>query len=98
MQAKPNMIVTILLAASILVGIIILAFDGLLWFDNPKNGHAYALISFIAVKALLLFGVITAKSWALRGVFYWAITYLLMLLLNPLTGPAIGLSPIEFAL
>jgi len=82
---------------SIAVGLIILAFDGLLWFENPKNGHAYALIAFTVIQLLLLSDLLRSRR-AVRASLYWSTVYLLLLLLNPLTGPAIGISPAEFAL
>jgi hypothetical protein len=89
---------TIALVISIVVGLIILSFDGLLWFDNPKNGHAYALIGFTVIQLLLLTGLFLRPRWTVRAAFYWSIIYLVLLLLNPLSGPAIGVSPAEFAL
>jgi uncharacterized membrane protein len=89
---------TVALVISIVVGLIILSFDGLLWFDNPKNGHAYALIAFTFIQLLLLTGLFLRPRWTVRAAFYWSMIYLLLLLLNPLSGPAIGVSPAEFAL
>jgi hypothetical protein len=89
---------TVALVISIVVGLIILSFDGLLWFDNPKNGHAYALIAFTFIQLLLLTDLFLLPRWTVRAAFYWSIIYLLLLLLNPLSGPAIGVSPAEFAL
>jgi uncharacterized membrane protein len=89
---------TVALVISIVVGLIILSFDGLLWFDNPKNGHAYALIAFTVIQLLLLTGRFLRPRWTVRAAFYWSIIYLLLLLVNPLSGPAIGVSPTEFAL
>jgi len=89
---------TVALVISIVVGLIILSFDGLLWFDNPKNGHAYALIGFTLIQLLLLTGLFLRPRWTVRAAFYWSMIYLLLLLLNPLSGPAIGVSPAEFAL
>jgi hypothetical protein len=89
---------TVALVLSIVVGLIILSFDGLLWFDNPKNGHAYALIGFTFIQLLLLTGLFLCPRWTVRAAFYWSMIYLLLLLLNPLSGPAIGVSPTEFAL
>jgi uncharacterized membrane protein len=95
---KPGFALTVALVISIVVGLIILSFDGLLWFDNPKNGHAYALIGFTLIQLLLLRGLFLLPRWTVRTAFYWSIIYLLLLLLNPLSGPAIGVSPAEFAL
>jgi hypothetical protein len=89
---------TVALVISIVVGLIILSFDGLLWFDNPKNGHAYALIGFTFIQLLLLTGLFFRPRRTIRAAFYWSMIYLLLLLLNPLSGPAIGVSPTEFAL
>ena len=89
---------TVALVISIVVGLIILSFDGLLWFDNPKNGHAYALIGFTVIQLLLLTGLFLRPRRTVRAAFYWSIIYLLLLLVNPLSGPAIGVSPTEFAL
>jgi hypothetical protein len=80
------------------VGLIILSFDGLLWFDNPKDGHAYALIGFTLIQLLLLTGLFLLPRRTIRAAFYWSMIYLVLLLLNPLSGPAIGVSPAEFAL
>jgi uncharacterized membrane protein len=95
---RPGLALTIALVISIVVGLIILSFDGLLWFDNPKNGHAYALIGFTVIQLLLLTGLFLRPRWTVRAAFYWSIIYLVLLLLNPLSGPAIGVSPAEFAL
>ncbi len=81
-----------------MVGLIILTFDGLLWYDNPKNGHAYALTAFTVIQLTLLSGRFLRSRWSVRATLYWSTTYLLLLLLNPLTGPTIGISPAEFAL
>ncbi|MEM1937806.1 MAG: hypothetical protein QXV14_06705 [Candidatus Caldarchaeum sp.] len=89
--------VALLLVLSLLTGLLILLFDGLLWFDNPKNGHAYSLFVFSAVQLILLLGVVMGRKWAGKAVPYWAASYLAMLLLNPLTGPSIGVQPSEFA-
>jgi len=78
--------------------VVILVFDGLLWLDNPKNGHAYALIVFTLIQVVLLGSLLSRRGWAVRATLYWAAIYLVMLVLNPLTGPAIGISPAEFAL
>jgi hypothetical protein len=86
------------LIISIVFGAIILVFDGLLWLDNPKNGHAYALIVFTLIQVVLLGSILSRRAWAVRATLYWASIYLAMLALNPLTGPAIGISPAEFAL
>lgn len=88
---------TAALAASIVLGILILSFDGLLWFDNPKNGHAYALIAFTVIQLILLGGRFLNPNRATRAVMYWSLIYLVLLLLNPLSGPVIGLSPVQFA-
>jgi hypothetical protein len=89
---------TVALVISIVVGLIILSFDGLLWFDNPKNGHAYALIGFTFIQLLLLTGLFFRPRWTVRAAVYWSMIYLVLLLLNPSSGPAIGVSPAEFAL
>jgi hypothetical protein len=89
---------TVALLISIVVGLIILSFDGLLWFDNPKNGHAYALIGFTVIQLLFLTGLFFSPRRTIRAAFYWSIIYLVLLLLNPLSGPAIGVSPAKFAL
>ena len=95
---RPSLALNVTLVISIAVGLIILAFDGLLWFENPKNGHAYALIAFTVIQLILLSGRFLRSRWAVRAALYWSTIYLLLLLLNPLTGPAIGISPAEFAL
>ncbi|MCS6769038.1 MAG: hypothetical protein NZ570_01190 [Candidatus Caldarchaeum sp.] len=87
-----------LLILSIAVGVLMLLFDGLLWFDNPKNGHAYSLVVFTLIQLFLLAGVFAGRAGATKAVASWAAAYLAMLLLNPLTGPAIGISPTEFAM
>ncbi len=75
-----------------------MAFDGLLWFDNPKNWHAYALIAFIIIQATVLGLFIKGTRFGLKAMLSWSIIYLALLLLNPLSGPVIGLSPESFAL
>jgi hypothetical protein len=80
------------------VGLIILSFDGLLWFDNPKDGHAYALIGYTLIQLLFLKGLFLLSRWTVRAAFYWSMIYLLLLLLDPSSGPAISISPAEFAL
>jgi uncharacterized membrane protein len=95
---RPGLALTVALVISIVVGLIILSFDGLLWYDNPKNGHAYALIAFTVIQLLLLMGRFLRPRRTVRAAFYWSIIYLLLLLLNPLSGSAIGVSPAEFAL
>ncbi len=69
-----------------MVGLIILTFDGLLWYDTPKNGHAYALIAFTVIQLTLLSGRFLRSRWSVRATLYWSTTYLL-LLLNPLNRP-----------
>ena len=95
---RPGLALTVALVISIVVGLIILSFDGLLWFDNPKNGHAYALIGFTVIQLLLLTDLFFRPRWTVRAAFYRSMIYLLLLLLNPLSGQAIGVSPTEFAL
>lgn len=90
-------LIRILVVSSILVGVVILAFDGLLWFDNPKTYHATALIGFMLIQ-LVIAGLLFFKPHTgSRLAFYWSILYLAILLLNPLTGPAIGISVEDFA-
>ncbi len=93
-----NFALVIFLIVSIVFGAVTLAFDGLLWLDNPKNGHAYALIVFTLIQVVLLGSLLSRRGWAVKATLYWAAIYLVMLVLNPLTGPAIGISPAEFAL
>ncbi|MEM2041131.1 MAG: hypothetical protein QXI52_04405 [Nitrososphaerota archaeon] len=95
---KSLLLIIFLLSLSIVVGLIILAFDGLLWFDNPLNGHATALVAFTAIQVLILV-LLFARPWiGIRVVFYWSLLYLIILLLNPLTGPMVGISIEAFAL
>ncbi len=93
---NPALVTPLILSTAF--GAVILAFDGLLWLDNPKNGHAYALIAFTLIPVFLLGVLLAGRGWAVRATLYWAAAYLVMLALNPLTGPAIGISPAEFAL
>jgi hypothetical protein len=88
-----NFALVIFLIVSIVFGAETLAFDGLLWLDNPKNGHAYALIVFTLIQVVLLGSLLSRRGWAVKATLYWAAIYLVMLVLNPLTGPAIGISP-----
>lgn len=78
-------VIVALLIASVILGILILALDGLLWFDNPKNGHAHALIAFTAVQLVLLAPTIAGKRWTLKIATIWSLVYLVLLILNPLT-------------
>lgn len=94
---RVNIVLTIILVISIVVGLLILIFDGLLWFDNPKNGHAYALIAFTIIQLALLYGLFRSPHRATKAINYWSAIYLVLLLLNPLTGPFIGVSPAQFA-
>jgi len=82
---------------SIIVGAIILAFDGLLWFDNPVNGHAYALVIFVIIQAVVLGVFVNRAMLGVKLMLAWSIIYLILLLLNPLTGPVIGIPPDRFA-
>ncbi|MEM4280974.1 MAG: hypothetical protein QW470_04850 [Candidatus Caldarchaeum sp.] len=82
------------LVLSLLVGLVILLFDGLLWFDNPQTGHATALIIFSGIQIFLLELLITRLRAGLRVLLYWSALYLIFLLLNPLTGPSMGI-PVE---
>lgn len=86
--------VRICLALSLVVGLVILAFDGLLWFDNPRNGHATALVVFSVIQAFLLGFSFLRFQEAKRMILFWSILYLVLLLLNPLTAPSIDM-PIE---
>ncbi len=83
------------LALSVILRILILAFDGLLWYDNPLNGHAYALVLFTVVDLALLGLVVSGRGY--RAVFIWATLQTLALALNPLTGFTINITPAEFA-
>jgi len=87
-----------LLFRSIVLGVIILAFDGLLWFDNPKNGHAYALAAFTAISVVLLGLVVAKPRVGFTAAAVWATLQFLMMAADPLSGPQIGISPGEFAL
>lgn len=93
---RPALIIMSIL--SIIVGALILALDGLLWFDNPKNGHAYALILFTVIQAAILGVFIRGERLGVKIMLAWSVIYLVLLLLNPLTGPFIGISPDMFAL
>ncbi|GBC71122.1 hypothetical protein HRbin02_00901 [Candidatus Calditenuaceae archaeon HR02] len=95
---KTFTLVRVLLVLSILVGFIILAFDGLLWFDNPKTHHATALIAFTIIQLFIVGLLFFKPRVGFRLTFYWSMLYLIILLLNPLTAPAIGISVEAFAL
>ncbi len=95
---KALSLVKVLLTLSILVGLVILAFDGLLWFDNPLNGHATALTVFTAVQVFIMALLFVRPRFGANVLFYWSLLYLVILLLNPLTGPVIGLTVQDFAL
>lgn len=84
------------LGVSIILRGLILASDGLLWYDNPVNGHGYALVVFTLVDVILL-GLV-AIGRGVGAVLVWAVLQTLALLLNPLTAFTINISPMEFAL
>ncbi len=96
--SKTFTLIRVLLALSILVSFVILAFDGLLWFDNPKTHHATALIAFIIIQVSIGGLLFFKPRTGYRLAFYWAMLYLILLLLNPLTGPSIGIPVEAFAL
>lgn len=85
------------LVLSLLLSGLILAYDGLLWADNPKTGHAYALIGFGVIDLVLLVLVVGMPKVGLQSSFVWGLVQLVLMLANPLTAGAIGLSPGEFA-
>ena len=89
-----NLLLSALLI-SVILRIVILAFDGLLWFDNPINGHAYALLVFTVVDAVLIGAVAVGRGG--RSVLVWAILQILALALNPFTAFTLGISVQEFA-
>jgi len=83
------------LALSAVLRILILSFDGLLWYDNPVNGHAYALVVFTVVDLVLMGVVVAGRGY--RTVFIWAILQTLALALNPLTAFTLNITPADFA-
>ncbi len=91
--------ILIFLLASVILSGIILAYDGLLWLDNPKTGHAYGLIFLVVVDVIFIASLplAPARRRLYSALTFWVGLKILLLLLNPLTGPQIGISPSEFA-
>jgi len=89
-----NLLLSALLLSAIL-RLIILAFDGLLWFDNPVTGHAYALLVFTVVDVVLIGTVAAGRG--VNIVLLWAILQTIALALNPFTAFTINISVTEFA-
>ncbi|MEM4303223.1 MAG: hypothetical protein QXQ70_04930 [Candidatus Caldarchaeum sp.] len=89
-------VLLVFLTVSIILRGLILAFDGLLWYDNPVNGHGYALAVFTVVDVVLLSLLVLGR--AVRAVMVWAIFQTLAMALNPFTAFTINISPEEFAL
>jgi len=90
-------ILILLLLVSVIIRIVILVFDGLLWFDNPKNGHATALVVFTVIDLILVGFVITRVERGFISTAVYGFFQFIIMLANPLTGPAIGISPTDFA-
>ncbi len=91
-------VLTFLLISAILGGLI-LAFDGLLWLDNPKTGHAYGLIGFVVLDVVFIASIalLPRRQRLYLALSIWGALKIIFLILNPLTGPQIGITPSEFA-
>jgi hypothetical protein len=90
-------LVALWLLLSIALSALILAYDGLLWADNPKTGHAYALAAFTVIDVLLLIVVLASPRLGFRASYAWGLVQLVLMLLNPLSASFIGLSVGAFA-
>jgi hypothetical protein len=76
------------LAASALVGILILSTDYWLWSAAPT--HAYGLIAFVALDALLILGTWRAMHPAVFGALFTATVQLVSMLGDIITGQPAG--------
>lgn len=62
-----------------------------------EPSHAYFLALFIGVDVALASLLMGSKDIATRLAFPWAGVQLALLLANPLTGPQVGMAPVDFA-
>ncbi len=76
------------LAASALVGILILSTDYWLWSAAPT--HAYGLVTFVALDALLILGTWRALRPAVFGALFTATVQLVSMLGDTVTGQPAG--------
>jgi hypothetical protein len=81
-------ILSIALAASALVGIQILSTDYWLWSAAPT--HAYGLVAFVALDALLILGTWRGARLAVFGALFTATVQLVAMLGDILSGQPTG--------